>query len=516
VTFCSFLREPRPDERYMASWTLPAGGQGGCPVRGRLARLSRRLYMPYAWPQSADGGREAWENPSIPAGYTYLAQFLAHDAVHSTVPTAALRRSGQTVRNGRSAPLELQTLYGSGFDGCLTAVTDHDRERLTPSKLPLGQIRVGETIDATCPFRDIPRALSPHTTGNAVGLRNVLIADDRNDNNVLVSQVAMLFALFHNAVVDVLHGGRRATGAQDLAYLAELFDDARSVCIDTYRRIVRNDLLQRLLHPAVHAACSSGQYLDARSQPPITFELLQALRFGHAMVRPHYRVNDVLGRREELIDVLLTTSRSRPWRLPLDESWPVRWSRFYAIAGSSPNLSRRIGPCFSPDLVSELAFDRIDETGAVGLAYRDLVSGAGLPMWSANALIAEIARRSPDLVQASRLLSDVRHREAVLAAWLSERTAATGLTDADIADLSRDPPLLLLVLIEAAHDAQGERLGILGSIVIGEPIFKIMDSHRPSRGEGQLAATTRLSSMADLVGFVREHADLDESAIPFV
>ena len=309
------------------------------------------MYLPYAWPRSASGEAEAWENPSIPAGYTYLAQLVAHDTVHSTVPTAALRLSGQTVRNGRSAPLELQTLYGNGFDGCLTAMTAHDREQLTPSKLPLGQIRIGETIDGTCPFRDIPRALSPHTTTSAVGFRNVLIADDRNDNNVLVSQVAMLFALFHNTVVDLLHSGRCVSDAPSLAYFAELYDEARSVCVETYHRIVRNDLLKRLLHPAVYAAYSSAQprYLDTRPEPVITFEFLQALRFGHAMVRPHYRVNDVLGRREELIDVLLTTSRSRPWRLPLDESWPVQWSKFYPIAGSAPNSSRRIGPCFSPD-----------------------------------------------------------------------------------------------------------------------------------------------------------------------
>ena len=134
-----------------------------------------------------------------------------------------------------------------------------------------------------------------------MGLRNVLIADDRNDNNVLVSQVAMLFALFHNTVVDMLHSGRCGADAQSLAYFAELYDEARSICVDTYRRIVRNDLLKRLLHPAVYAAynCAQLRYLDTRSDPAITFEFLQALRFGHAMVRPHYRVNDVLGPRRE-------------------------------------------------------------------------------------------------------------------------------------------------------------------------------------------------------------------------
>jgi hypothetical protein len=122
----------------------------------------------------------------------------------------------------------------------------------------------------------------------------------------------------------------------------------------------------------------NAPFIDAGAGGDVTREFLQTLRFGHAMVRPHYRVNDLYERREELIDVLLTTSRGRPWRLPLDETWAVTWSKFFALSEARPNASRRIGPSFSADLMSGQVFESIDDTGCVGLAYRDLVSGRAL------------------------------------------------------------------------------------------------------------------------------------------
>jgi hypothetical protein len=265
--------------------------------------------------------------------------------------------------------------------------------------------------------------------------------------------------------------------------------------------------------------------MDRRDDAAITFEFVQALRFGHAMVRPHYKVNDLLQRREELIDVLLTTSRGRPWRLPLDESWPIQWSKFFPIAGSHPNLSKRIAPSLSADLISDLVFDRIDETNSVGLAYRDLVSGTGAPLWAITPLIGEIEARAPRLIGASRLLADEDYRVAALRTWLSCGSAAAGLTEDDIADLSRDPPLWLFVLFEAALEMGGERLGVLGSILIGEAIFKALQTRGQDQSEEtsprrggieRIEDLSKVEGMADLVGFVHRNAAIDESLVPFL
>ena len=154
----------------------------------RLARLSRRLYLPYAWNRKPSNEFEAWENPQIPAGYTYVAQFLAHYCVNSTIPTSALGNHN-LVRNGRSVAFELETLYGGGFDGCAHAIQSGGDDALAPSKLVLGNIRMAEQANGQCPFRDIARSKLADLDSGARGVR---ISDDRNDNNVLVSQITVV------------------------------------------------------------------------------------------------------------------------------------------------------------------------------------------------------------------------------------------------------------------------------------------------------------------------------------
>ena len=186
----------------------------------RLARLSRRLYLPYAWNRRPSNEFEAWENPLIPAGYTYVAQFLAHDCVNSSIPTSALGNH-RNVRNGRSVPFELETLYGGGFDGCAHAIQPGGDDELAPSKLVLGNIRMAEQANGQCPFRDIARSKLADLESGARGVR---IADDRNDNNVLVSQITVLFTLFHNCMVDMLAArlGDESGAARSQRFYADL------------------------------------------------------------------------------------------------------------------------------------------------------------------------------------------------------------------------------------------------------------------------------------------------------
>jgi len=110
------------------------------------------------------------------------------------------------------------------------------------------------------------------------------------------------------------------------------------------------------------------------------------------------------------------------------------------------------------------------------------------------------------------------------------------LTAEDIQDLSQDPPLLVFVLFEAAHEMQGERLGVLGSILVGEPIFKALqqgavgkiadarsmtdtavclrEADRPHVPVGYV--TDEIASMSDLGEFLQERAGSVNSVIPFL
>jgi Animal haem peroxidase len=535
MTYRSFVRTPRRNERFLSTWFDRGEPRDEARTRARLARLSRKMFMPFRWTGCPPHDGEAWENPNIPSGYTYLAQFVAHDCVNSSLPTAALRLCGPPPRNRRGSVLRLETLYGSGPDGCAHMLSNAARAELRSSKLRLGRMKLGREAPAECPFRDLPRAQAAASSGADSGLDAVLIPDDRNDNNVFVSQTTVLFTLLHNLLVDLVDAEQaRKHNRRWPGYYIDLFNAARLICTETYHGLITNDLLRRLLHPLVYRRYVSANpaFVDQRPLDSIPIEFVVALRFGHAMVRPHYRVNDLEDRREQLIDVLLTTSRGRPWRLPLDETWIVQWSRFFSVQGSRPNFSQRIGPTFSTDLISRQVFEEIDETGSVGLAYRDLVSGAAVQPWSVPALIDEIGAAAPDLVAASRLLADRRYREGSLRAWMREESERSGLLEADIEELSRDPPLMVFILFEAAHDAQGERLGILGSILIGDVLFKAMRETHPSRGAGEARAeidedmlasidavrgrTSAISSMAELAQFLQHEAKLESMPIPFV
>ena len=203
------------------------------------------------------------------------------------------------------------------------------------------------------------------------------------------------------------------------------------------------------------------------------------------------------------------------------------------VAGSTPNFSRRIGPHLSDGLGNDQIFPAFDETERVGLLYRDLL-GAGLAgMWSVDALIAEIGNRRPQLIAASRLLTDRAYRVDQLREWLVSGQVYGALTDQDIETLSNDPPLPFFILFEAMQQTEGLQLGLLGSIIVSEVIFgALAGDPRSSNGDAlasQLADLSReyypanffqeipdISTMAQLVRFTTEIAELQQAVPAFL
>jgi hypothetical protein len=417
--------------------------------------------------------------------------------------------------NARAQPLELETLYGSGFDGCAHALHGPADDLIAACLLPLGPVRF-ETVGAgSCPMRDLARTSDGQPR----------IADARNDNNALVAQMLTLFAQAHNALVVHLAGKRPAgphgrNSRPDQSERVRLFVAAQSVLITIYRQIVRDDLLPRLLHPEVHHALTAGAapaQVGHDGRVPVTF--VHALRFGHAMIRPRYRVNDLLNRDEELIDVLLTNGRGRPWRMPVDESWAVQWGRFFDLGGRRPNLARRIGPQFSVDLVAQDVFEPIDATGAMGLAYRDLVATAHGSVPPVAELCRCVLEDHPEWAIPGTMLGDAAYRRRTVHEFLSARADAAGLPPAAIEALATAPPLLLVLLLEAGLERQGTTLGRLGSMLVGAPLLRLLrEPHRAVADPPFTAADSILgiSDMPGLVQFVRTHGRPDERVLPFV
>ncbi|MBT1514773.1 hypothetical protein KIP88_30230 [Bradyrhizobium sp. SRL28] len=553
--FRHFLGTPNPSQRFRAFGIDPLTSPEHLPkLRALMHRLSRRMDAEIHWPPHRSGSAEHWENPLIPSGYTYLLQFVAHDLVHSAIPLSVSGSLGAGTANARRAPLRLETLYGSGPVGsphiyALDAPSDDRR-----TKLRLGRMRWKENEPATgCPFRDIARTRAENVTGIdrsiagvRVALTEALVADPRNDDHAVMSQLTALFALLHNALIDLIRRQERNSGPNGQFGAAyKRFLCAREAVSLIYHNILRNDLMRRVIHPTIYAAYSGAtpHFIDRPDEASqglaigdweIPFEFSHgAFRFGHAMVRHEYCINDLSI--QDLYSTLEKTSANDPVNMPLDETWMVQWSRFFEINETKPNFSRRIGPYLSDGLGNDQIFPAFDETERVGLLYRDLI-GAGIAgMWSVDALIAEIGTRKPQFIAISRLLADRAYRVSRLRDWLVAAPAYGALTAEDIETLSNDPPLPFFILFEAMQQpqAEGQRLGPLGSIIVSEVIFgALAGDPRSSSGDalaGQLADLSReyypanffqeipdISSMAQLVKFTTEIAELQQAVPAFL
>ncbi len=214
---------------------------------------------------------------SIPAAYTFFAQFVDHDI---TLDTRSQLHGGplgneaiEHLPNLRSASLDLDCVYGLGPES---------QPFMYDQRQP-GRMLVGNTVQDVYNPHDVPR----NSEGRA------LIGDPRNDENIFISQMQLLFLRFHN---------RRIIGRS--------FEEAQQDCRYHYQWIVLYDFLKRVCQPDVYdfavpkieanAKKSDGAKKDypfcmikdhcGRICMPVEFSGA-AYRFGHTMVRSQYPAN---------------------------------------------------------------------------------------------------------------------------------------------------------------------------------------------------------------------------------
>jgi len=478
--FGHWLPEPEPADLGRVTRPRPE-------VMAKLAHLVRGGYD---WPKPlvpwtpAQPTVEPDDNPDIPAGYTYLMQFVAHDVVQTLTSFWAAEPAIGSA-NMRAAPLQLMTLYGGTPIATPIAYAPTGTDDALRTKLQIG--RIGGPASTGCPFRDLARAAldeqaSPEGKGlNACQMYDPLVADQRNDDNAIINQLTMLFIALHNAIVDQIAAHGRFASLPDLARNQEIFAAARLVVQRIYHAVIRHDLLKRLLHPAVHAAYTSGAEPIWSGHGGIPLEFTHgAMRAGHAMVRSVYFLLEGPQR-----EVSLLQSLTVPRAVPQMSFWALRWSRFFDLGnGVTPNYSRRIGPGVSSLFYDHAEFPPIDDRpGAGSLPYRDLKSAFFAGLSSVSALIRTIRRMRPGLIADDWMFADPLVRASHLSDWLTKRNTrqSAGLTRDEIAAVAHDMPLPLFVMLEAALDpaTEGRRLGVLGSIVIGDVLFRLLNKVAP-------------------------------------
>lgn len=508
--YCNLYGAPGPDETYCG-----LGPGRTAETRAMLKRLVEALRR-----SDARAGN-AVADGSIPAGYTYLAQLATHDMVLSLARPASAGRSATPSRNMRHSPLLLDTLYAGGPAAMPIAYAlepDGDRVRLRVGRIREPGLSGGKILRGKAAERDIPRDVCPFLNDEfGPGAPDVLICDPRNDDNAIISQLTVLFLRLHNIACDRLQpppadAAERVPLRDDDA--KRLFWQARRSVALVFRRILREDLLVRLLDPAAHDhyfGTAGGRtpplaWEDEDNRMPVEFSHA-AFRIGHAMVRPHYVLNDAAhGRvRHGVLEILAMNSVDRPQLMPMPSDWVISWKHFFEMeTDTTPNLARRIGPWMVRAFMEEGVFGARGDLNE-GLLLIDLWRGLEAGVRTVDSLID---RAPPPIRAAMGRLGDADGRRDFLASWLT--TLGGGLTAEDVACLSGHPPLLLYLLVEAMELAGGERLGPLGSVIVAEVFserlretrHRVEDDEAVKRATGRVFGDAVPATMPELVRFV--------------
>ncbi len=217
----------------------------------------------------------------VPAGYTYLGQFVDHDLTmdHTDVALGDEVSPGELLQ-GRSPRLDLDSLYGNGPSSpASTKFYAADGMHL----------KTGTTIAAEGvqpkPRHDLPRV----GKGGVTAAQKALIPDPRNDENLIVAQTHTAMINFHNKVVDKTSSTLPAN---------QRFAQARKRVTLHYQWLLRHDYLPRICAPTVvDSVFKNGRKLvEPDAQPtdvptmPIEFSVA-AFRLGHTMIRADYNWN---------------------------------------------------------------------------------------------------------------------------------------------------------------------------------------------------------------------------------
>ncbi|PCH64827.1 MAG: hypothetical protein COC09_01150 [Gammaproteobacteria bacterium] len=365
----------------------------------------------------------------IPAGYTFFAQFIDHDITLDTTSdiesNPLSNRAIEALPNLRTPTLDLDCVYGFGPEA---------NPHLYEGPTAPGRLLVGNSGN--------PNDLARSENGTA------LIGDPRNDENIFVSQMQLLFIRFHNKIYDSLVSSVSPENR---------FEEAQEITRHHYQYLVVNDLLARICDTKIFnfAMEKPGFPLiykaDKHHNLPMPVEFsVAAFRFGHTTVRSRYAVNS----RHPEVDLFderfgtegftsLPTDLVVDWRflLEVDKCIPPLFTKAFDIQFPSELINM-------PDnIVGRDASDNLRS-----LAFRNLLRGNALSLPSGQSVV-----------------------NALKAAGypISTNFAALKLDDVIphcVSELVKATPLFFYLMQEAGTLGNGQKLGPAGSAILLEVI----------------------------------------------
>ena len=369
----------------------------------------------------------AFDNPNIPAGYTFFGQFVDHDITADRESELDKEQDPEGLKNFRTPIYDLDSVYAGG-----------------PEQNPQCYDGPKMRLD----FHDGIEDLLRRADGTAD------IGDPRNEENAIIHQLQLAMIKFHNACVD--HLASQGTPQN------ELLPKAQSLAQRYYQWAVLTDFIPRICgQAAVDAVLKkpSGnapiradlRFYKPKKTPYMPLEFsVAAYRFGHSQIRGGYLLRDP-GVGAAFFQPEPGQANLNGFR-PLLPALKLDWQKFFDIPGSqtTPQRSQRIdskltGPLF------QLPFGAEPKS----LAARNLLRGKVLKLPSGQA-VAEAMGFKP--------LSN----------------AELGFGSQGDPGWGGQAPLWYYILKEAELQHQGTQLGDVGGRIVAETLVGLLVENRNS------------------------------------
>jgi hypothetical protein len=401
-------------------------------------------------------------NTNMTAGVTFFGQFLDHDLTLAL--KAPLREQTQPRRttNFRTAEFDLDSVYGNGPDRSPELYDTSSGD----IKFKVEVIPGAEAVSRKGAVRyDLPR--DPRN--------NAIIADSRNDENIIISQFHLAMLKFHNAVVDRL----RKDPAFANRSAKDVFNEAQRQVRWHYQWIIVNEFLPMTIGQErvneilrngprfydVNDRSQDGLFRNAIREPLIPVEFaVAAYRFGHSQVRPSYRINFGPTGGSPVFMFIFDDSQDPNDPDPDDMRGGKRaprrfvdWQTFFNFGDGNVRPNKEIDTKLSSPLMllpgSRGPAPGLPSDGIKSLASRNLMRHVNFSIPSGQA----IAR-----VMGARVLTPAQ------------------LTELAPFGMEKSTPLWYYILKEAEVFESGRRLGPVGSRIVGEVFIGLLRADKDS------------------------------------
>ncbi|MGB0723170.1 MAG: peroxidase family protein [Gammaproteobacteria bacterium] len=386
-------------------------------------------------------GEPAPDAGNIPAAYTFFAQFIDHDVTLDTTTKLHGKEldkgAVQDLPNLRSPSLDLDCVYGFGPEA-----SPFQYDESQP-----GRLLVGSTVDGVHNPNDVPR----NEEGRA------LIGDPRNDENMFVSQLQLLFLRFHNKLL-----------------IGSDFETAQREARFHYQAVVLYDFLKRVCHPAIYEHAVKKIWAEAekpsekpaypyfrdrlldgcgRIRMPVEFSVA-AYRFGHSTVRSNYPVNTDFPNIELFDERFGTLGFGQvPPELTVD------WSLLLDVNPGCPSVPAKAINRFLADELFRLPNPVVGRNASDAdrsLAFRNILRGYVMGLPSGQSVAKELKKKYPEIkVLPPKAFKDIEGWECA---------------PAEPCDLSKETPLFFYLMHEGGEQSEPAQshLGMAGSAILME------------------------------------------------